>query len=381
MAGYIMNLSSLDSLKDCFKRGVYSTYMRVSTTHWKVHHEGTVADYATMKQGDNIYFFIKRKIYGIGELVNIGLDCKFRNFPDANIPKSYSYTAVKESSLLDIEDSSQNYRWICTFKPSPYFFRNGVDMDDVLSSKPASFRSLRAFWKLSFIKIDDEENKALKDFILKTNQDSIQYPSADDIFATDFLSVHNAIKPKIDTGNYHFNVSEILDCCASGDSLSHEMALEVGLLHQLTRGDEHTVNVFGSWDYLSHQVIASPFKPIDYMDKMDVFGYAYIPGFEAISRYLVAELKRGTAELQDVEQLMKYVDFINAEYAYGDYSMIHAFLVAHNFSDTLVNELGKIGLRRYITGMRPAQSKQWSNIKLVKYRYNPRRLRLEFEEI
>lgn len=26
---------------------------------------------------------------------------------------------------------------------------------------------------------------------------------------------------------------------------------------------------FGTWDYVSHQVAASPFKPIDYMDKND----------------------------------------------------------------------------------------------------------------
>ena len=45
-------------------------------------------------------------------------------------------------------------------------------MDDVLSYKPNSFRMLRAFWKLSFVKIDDEENKALKDIILKSKRGS-----------------------------------------------------------------------------------------------------------------------------------------------------------------------------------------------------------------
>ena len=36
-------------------------------------------------------------------------------------------------------------------------------MDDVLASNPSQFRMLRAFWKLSFIKIDDDENQALID--------------------------------------------------------------------------------------------------------------------------------------------------------------------------------------------------------------------------
>ena len=54
------------------------------------------------------------------------------------------------------------------------------------------------------------------------------------------------------------------------------MALEAGILFQLTNKYEDTVNIFGSWDYLSHQVVASPFKPIDYMDKwifLDIHSY------------------------------------------------------------------------------------------------------------
>ncbi|WP_400246667.1 hypothetical protein AB3U99_07445 [Niallia sp. JL1B1071] len=46
-------------------------------------------------------------------------------------------------------------------------------MDDVLASNPDKFRILRAFWKVSFIKIDDEENKALRDIILKRNEEHL----------------------------------------------------------------------------------------------------------------------------------------------------------------------------------------------------------------
>ena len=49
------------------------------------------------------------------------------------------------------------------------------------------------------------------------------------------------------------------------------MAIEAGLIHQLSIKDPQTCEIFGTWDYLSHQFIASPFKPIDYMDKMDLF--------------------------------------------------------------------------------------------------------------
>ncbi|MFU7517948.1 hypothetical protein AB4668_19500, partial [Clostridium sp. HCS.1] len=87
-------------------------------------------------------------------------------------------------------------------------------------------------------------------------------------------------------------------------------------------------NIFGSWDYLSHQVIASPFNAIDYMDKMDLFGFKYIEGFDTISKYLVVEIKKDEATKDTINQIMKYVDWITGDYSFGDYGMIQAFVVA-----------------------------------------------------
>src|SRR5699024_11229780 len=105
-------------------------------------------------------------------------------------------------------------------------------------------------------------------------------------------------------------------------SLRHEMAIELGILDLITNNN----SVFGKWDYLSHQVIASPFKPIDYMDKMDIYGYRYIHNFDTISKYLIIEIKKDTANTNDLNQLMKYVDWVNQEESFGDYNMIEAFL-------------------------------------------------------
>src|SRR5690606_35210869 len=92
--------------------------------------------------------------------------------PDADIPLIYAHRGIKSKMILN-EEVQINNRFLCTFKPAPYFFNNGIDMDDVLASSPRSFRMLRAFWKLSFLKIDEEENKALKDVILKNNEDCL----------------------------------------------------------------------------------------------------------------------------------------------------------------------------------------------------------------
>ena len=78
--------------------------------------------------------------------------------------------------------------------------------------------------------------------------------------------------------------------------------------------------------------MASPFKPIDYMDKMDLFGYSYLPQFKPTkSHFLAGEVKKDAAKLEHVDQLMKYVDWVKDEYCFGDYSMINAFLVAYDF--------------------------------------------------
>lgn len=154
MAGYIMSIDNEDSLKECIINGVYSTNLsNPSNDNWKTHHEGTFADYFGMKPGDNIYFFIKRKIYGIGELIKIKYDCKYWNYIGADKPKNYKYNEIKNSMIMNKEKNIEN-RCFCVFKPYPKFFTNGIDMDEVLASNPSKFKMLRAFWKLSFIKVD-----------------------------------------------------------------------------------------------------------------------------------------------------------------------------------------------------------------------------------
>ncbi|NLY74720.1 MAG: hypothetical protein GX075_05395 [Firmicutes bacterium] len=383
MAGYVVNLNSLDSLQTYIFNGVYATILSAPRNYWAVHHEATFADYVSMKPGDNIYFFINRKIYGIGELVAIGDDCKFLNYPKANIPSNFDYNAEKSNLLWDEGKQSVNQRWLCVFKPNPYFFKYGIDMDEVLASNPSKFRMLRVFWKVSFIKFDDEENKAFIDVILKANQETLKNPDEEKIFLSDYQNFHSSLRNKIGEmpSAYTLKPDDILLSCADGQYLKHEMALEAGLLYQLFNKEPNTTEIFGSWDYLSHQVIASPFKPVDYMDKMDVFGYAFISGYRTIAKYLVVELKKDQAVLEDIEQVMKYVDWVKDEYAYGDYSMISAFLLAYDFGKDVVQYAKEAGMRKYIIGRRPSQSVTWANLNLVRYRFDKKNCIINFEKV
>lgn len=373
MAGYVFSLDNRDSLTLYTSCGAYATKQSAPTGSWKAHHEGTFADYATMQPGDNIYFFIERKIYGIGKLVSLAGDCKFFNFPSAGEPRKRSYRTVKAALLWDEGEVSAGQRCVCMFEPDPFFFTMGIDMDDVLSSNPSAFKMLRAFWKLSFIKCDDEENQAFRDIVLKRNQSALIRPE-DGVGVFPFEPIHSRILAQLQTGTYGLGlgIPLVVAGCAEGSYLRHEMAIEAGVLHQLATKDPDTCAVLGNWDYLSHQVPASPFKPIDYMDKMDLFGYSYVPGFRPTkSRFLVGEIKKGAARIEDTDQLLKYVDWVRDEYCFGDYSMVSAFLLAYEFAPDVVQHAQRVGVRRYVTGFRPAQSLEWRDLSLVRYSFNP----------
>jgi hypothetical protein len=324
----------------------------------------------------HVYFFIDRRIYGIGELVAVGPDCKYSNFPGASEPMPVDYEATRPAMLADGRDDRGRYaRWVCLYRPSPHWMRRGVDMDDALSSNPEAFRMLRVIWKLSFIKFGDDENQAFRDALLKANQPALSNPGGaaqrGDVFPDWHERTHLEVEEKVGRGGYALNAAPILAASARGTALTSEMVLEAGIAHQLASGHPTTTQQMGEWDYLSHQVVASPFKPVDYMDKMDLFGYAYIPNYRpTIARYLVAELKKDTASASDLQQVMKYVDWVKDEYAHGDYSMIRAYLVAHSFNDDIGPALEEHGERHFTVERRPPRTEKWRNLVLLTYAYD-----------
>lgn len=367
MAGYLISLGAnsdeeaVRMLEAVVRNGVYSTNMHSPNYNsWNLSHEGTFADYFSMKENDYIFFFAKRKIYGCGRLKKIGTDCKYLNYTDAGLPHGDESENFTETHLL--ETSSNENRCFCIFEPSPAFFKKGIDMDAVLQNRSNPFRSVRTFWNLSFIKMDDEESKALFGIIIKENEEFIENPTYHFNYDPSF---QNRLERLIQY-EYLLKRDFLISSCKSSrdNTLKHEMALEAALCEILTKEDRYP---FGKWDYVSHQVAASPFKPVDYMDKMDIFGYKYIPNYEVKSKYLIAELKKDAAGTDIVEQIMKYVDWVANEYANKDYSMIEAYLVAADFSDEVIDLVNESCIRNYTKGVRPAEFRIWNNLKLVKY--------------
>lgn len=363
MAGYVFaiggNANPVDVIRECAEKGVYSTYLNSLSP---IPFEGTLADYMSMKPGDNIYFFCKRKYYGIGELINVGPDCKYCNYPGSSALRNVSYNDIKDNLLVDYGESSANYRWLCTFKGSPFFFEEGIDTDEILTYKPNTFKMLRAFWKVSFIKLSDEENESLKEIFLLRRQNETRTQTG--IF-TEEETTHTSIAAK-NLDNYIIKPDVMLQTCTVGDRVKHEMALEAAVVYDICY---NRIPALGLWDYVSHQIIASPFKPIDYMDKIDVLAMRYLPGTKIPCKYLVAELKKDYADSDTIDQVLKYVDWVCNEYAYNDYEAIEACIISAEYEENIEDYYRSVVKRYYTLGSHPVRNKQWGALKLLKYRY------------
>lgn len=323
----------------------------------------TFADFVTMKAGDNVYFLSDRKIYGVGTLKDIGDDCKYDNYLNA----SMLLPNCRQRELNYLTTENNRARWVCFFEPGNHFMLNGVDMDDVLRYKPSSFRMLRAFEGLSFIKIDDEENRALKEYLYIINDSEI----LNGMGYQDFdVTLHQNLE-QMSLDEYKMDINKALTDEDNKEFVISEMFIEAALLQRLSSGSE---SVFGKWDFLTHQLIASPFKPLEYIDKMDVYGYRFSECYpdnpKLESKYILIELKKGKINKAAIEQTMQYVDWVCKEYAYGDYSRIEAYLIGEDTVRNIDDIIKKYCQRNYIVETHPVKTSYWNNLRLVKYLIN-----------
>lgn len=369
MAGYIFAVGgdskkqADDTIKKSVYRGLYSTQVKMNKTH-PLAFEGTFCDFISMKPGDNVYFFAKRKIYGVGKLISIGEDCKYCNYKNASRFEEYKYDAIKDDLILDDGPNSPNLRWVCFFQGDPFFFEKGIDIDEVLSYKPERFKVFRTFWNLSFIKLDREENNTLKEVILLQHQKEMKENTG--VLAFEERTQID-IQSKLSEAN-KLSVRSLLESVVDDGIIKHEMALEAATIDAL--GKESSLShILGIWDYVSHQVAASPFKPVPYMDKIDVFAMQYLPGSSIVGKYLVVELKKDKAERKDVDQVMKYTDWVCKEYAFGNYDAIKTCLIAYQFPPDITQYAKTVTKRYYMRGSHPVENKDWDDLHLITYCY------------
>ena len=326
----------------------------------------TFGDMVTMKPGDNIYFLSNRKIYGVGKAKKIGQDCKYDNYIGASAIRPDYEIDNETEEFLTVR--STKARWFCIFEPHEHFYKKGVDMDDVLQFRPSAFKMLRAFEGLSFIKIDDEENRALREYICLKNED-VHDDIENNTYPFD-TSIHEKLTGT-DLSSYNMDILRTLSDREYFENIKSEMFIESVLLQFLS---ENRVTPLGHWDYVTHQIIASPFKPLKYIDKIDIFGYRFSIHYkdspELITKYLLVEMKKDKINKAALEQTMQNVDWICKEYASGDYSMIEAYVVGNRAVNRIEDIKNEVCQRAFISSSHPATPEKWNALSIVTYDFS-----------
>lgn len=414
MAGYFVVLgdikddnqkiikSAKDILVEMCRCGMYSTnlYMKEGVQKWSKQKMATFGDYFGMQKDDYIFFFFGRKIYGVGKLVEVGDSCKSWAFQGANIPVTYDEDQIVSSRLTD--DIKPENRCVCFFEPVE-FYPMAIDMDEALMAYPSSFKALRVIQGRTFIKLDDEEAMALFSVLHRRNVSAKQIGDFDWTPPCFDKSVHESAKLKLvqSPENYSFTIESILASYQpwNGTGIQEEMAVEAAVVDFLTKHKENTI--FDKLSFVTHQVSASPAKPVEYMEWMDVFGYGVseyllnqgIPVQFAIDKYYVMEIKRDaitlpvpkrgkeTAQMRAskaiANQLMKYVDWIAKNYASGNYPMVKGVLIANGFDDNFIEYCKSTCVRNYNDGYRDSTPAVWNAFELIKYTFDGTKISFE----
>lgn len=85
------------------------------------------------------------------------------------------------------------------------------------------------------------------------------------------------------------------------------------------------------------------FVPTFFNKEMDVFltHVTKVDSIEILHKYTVIELKRDKALEEDLSQLIRYENWLIRKLADGDSEMLQTVLVAHDFSDEVINYVEK----------------------------------------
>lgn len=203
-------------------------------------------------------------------------------------------------------------------------------MDEILQSDVRGIiKSLPVFYKRSFIAMDDEETRWILDLFLRKFQNIIDSPTEDCVYPDQTAELHRSIRDRQDLANYVIDIDGLVN------QYHHEALIEAWLSRYLTIAAPAVEQLFGRWSFVKNQLAASPNKPVDYMDFVDLYGITQRSFFDThattISHKLVEIKKDQVTNSSVIDQLLKYVDWSAQTLCGGEYQPIDAYLVAQDF--------------------------------------------------
>lgn len=397
MKGYIFSLGEGTDVVEVLRGGLFGVWQPppargergVPTWHtreWSDAMLATFADYLTISPGDRVFFFKDRLIYGIGEVV--GSAEPLLNYPDSAEPHP---PGPREKDALLSTGEWKRVRVVVPFSPSPAFFKEGIDMDEVLSSRGAGASWSLRFWEgVSFRQLGAKETRSLVEAFLrrfygrpkdvigpsKSRKELIQYIKSKN---------HGALSARRLVAR---NPGVYLD---SDGVFESEKMLHAVLIERL-REEEEGSDIF-------HEVPASPPKPPRWADSIDILVTRRYPGasIDSQAHFDLFEVKKNPETASSlgtlnkvVSQTMRYVDFVAENYADGNYGAIDAYYVARRYTERCKRAMRRweTELKDMITrphvlrvGKDKLETRIWDKLKFLEYGWDDTKESLELSEV
>lgn len=309
MGSHIL-LVSEENFEKCLKYGVYGG---VSHPMGRINSE-IIASFEAIKPGDFIFFYVRNVgVYGLWKVTS-------RPFYD-------------EYDIWGEKDQKFPYR-IC-FEPSIRYFSKPIVLSDILDlrdkGKIWTF-DLGAIVRKNHNPITTNESKELIRLLLRNNPI--------------FHSVSPIPEP-YPKGNEALPLSLSTD---NKERIKYEGFLNAWFMRGFVSG--RYKDIIGEYrDFLN-------FVPTSFNKVMDIFltHVTEVDGVDVLHKFTCIELKTGTCSEEDLNQIIKYENWLTRKLADGDGEMVQSVLVAFEFQDKVLEYTRK---RRFI---------EEKAVRLIRYR-------------
>ena len=304
-------LASKENFEKCREYGVYGgIYHSLERINSEI-----IAGFEGIRLGDLIFFYVRNiGIYGLWKATS-------RPFFD------------EERDVWGRKDQLYPYR-VC-FEPSIRYFPKPIVLSDILDlrdkGKIWTF-DLGTITKKSHQPITTEEGKELIRLLLRNNP--IFYPLTQ--ISEPFSATQDALPLKLETNRK--------------GQIKIEGYLNAWFMRSFAQGK--LKNIIGEYyDFLNH-------VPTSFNTVMDIFltHVTSVDGVDVLHKFTCIELKTGTCTEDNLNQIIKYENWLVRKLASGDSEMVQSMLIAFDFQDRVLEYVQK---RRLI---------EEKTMRLLKYR-------------
>jgi hypothetical protein len=322
--GLFIALYDEESLKLYLKNGIYGFLMNpLNSIHVssRSNHYSVLADYACSREGTEVFFFLKRKIYYGGKVkgnkdiasfyINgkngpLGIKKQAPLFWD----ESQRYTKTSKEGVFLYNENRKSQPYILMFNQNENTGKNIISDEFYFKLGDYSFPlPSNSMQGVSFCTLTPGETNILKELIT-TSDNKIDYKHCDNINIKEIQTLFS---------------SDLIDF---SNKFVNEAQIEFSILATM-----NPLKTFLTGDYVvCRQIPISPFKPMN-MDRADICLYDInAPIKNGTIPNIVIELKKESANFHAYEQVVRYLKWLQKITTEDEFRKIKAFVIAEDFN-------------------------------------------------